>query len=151
LTLYFPERSPHVALAALMQPLPEGHALAPRDARLFELSPDYDSTLAAFGTVDDVLRHTLGVSLLHDDAVLCEAATGAPTHGRIEVGVTTAEAARRRGFATAACARLIAMCEARGYATWWDCAKQNIASVRLAHRLGYQSGREYRYVWWAKR
>jgi RimJ/RimL family protein N-acetyltransferase len=82
--------------------------------------------------------------------VLCEAATGAPTHGRIEVGVTTAEAHRQRGFATITCATLIALCEAQGYGTWWDCAKQNTPSARLARKLGYQNQQEYRYVWWAK-
>ncbi len=41
-------------------------------------------------------------------------------------------------------------CEAQGYATWWDCAKQNTPSARLARKLGYQNEQEYRYVWWAK-
>lgn len=50
---------------------------------------------------------------------------------------------------TIACARLIELCEARGYATWWDCATQNEPSVRLAQRLGYRNGRAYRYVFWA--
>jgi RimJ/RimL family protein N-acetyltransferase len=36
-------------------------------------------------------------------------------------------------------------------ATWWDCASQNLASVRIARRLGYCGEREYRYVWWPKR
>ena len=55
-----------------------------------------------------------------------------------------------RGFAYLACARLIEACEERGYNTWWDCAKQNIASTKLARKLGYQNEQEYRYVWWAK-
>jgi RimJ/RimL family protein N-acetyltransferase len=66
------------------------------------------------------------------------------------VGVSTAEPYRGRGFATIACARLIEMCEKQGYKTWWDCAKQNLPSVRLAKKLGYQGEPEYRYVWWAK-
>jgi RimJ/RimL family protein N-acetyltransferase len=97
-----------------------------------------------------VIQHTLGVVILHGEIIVCEAATGAPTHGLIEVGVTTAEAYRGKGFASIACARLIEMCEEEGYKTWWDCAKQNIPSVRLAKRLGYEGEPEYRYVWWAK-
>jgi len=84
------------------------------------------------------------------DVVLAEAATGAPTHGRIEIGVEVAELHRQRGFATITCAKLIETCEAQGYSTWWDCAKQNIASARLARKLGYRDARAYRYVWWAK-
>jgi len=149
-TLYFTERSPEVALPPLIHQLPAQHDLVLRDSALFARSVDYTSTLAAFGTVERVLHHTLGVSLLYKNELLCEAATGAPTHGRIEVGATTVEGERHRGLATITCAKLIALCEARGYVTWWDCAKQNEASVRLAHRLGYQNEREYRYVWWAK-
>jgi RimJ/RimL family protein N-acetyltransferase len=104
----------------------------------------------AFGSVQAALQHTLGVVVLDGENLVCEAATGAATHGRIEVGVTTAEAYRGRGFATLACKRLIELCESRGYSTWWDCAKQNMPSVRLARRLGYHDGREYRYVWWRR-
>ncbi len=133
-----------------MRQFPFEYTLMPRDKWLFAQSFDHDATLAAFGTLENVLRSTIGVVLLQDDVVLCEAATGAPTHGRIEVGVTTVEAYRQRGFATITCANLIMACEAQGYATWWDCAKQNTPSARLARKLGYQNEQEYRYVWWAK-
>jgi RimJ/RimL family protein N-acetyltransferase len=122
-----------------------------RDEQLFTRSFDYDATLAAFGSVDDVTRLTLGVVLLHGGLVVCEAATGAATHRQTEGGVTTAEAYRQRGYATMACAKLIELCERQGYTTWWDCAKHNRAFSQLARRLGYQKEREYRYVWWAKR
>jgi hypothetical protein len=147
-TLYFTERSArHVQE---MVQLPAGDRLVPRDEHLFSKSFDYEATLASFGSVENVLRHTLGVVILHNETVICEAATGAPTHGLIEIGVTTAESYRQQGFATIACARLIELCEAQGYNTWWDCAKQNIPSTKLARKLGYQNEREYRYVWWAQ-
>lgn len=149
-TLYFTQRSPEVALPELIGQLPAGYSLMPRDAQLLAQSFDYEATLAAFGTLERVLDLTFGVAVIHNGSVVCEAATGAATHGRIEVGVTTAEDHRGRGLATAACGSLIALCEGRGYAIWWDCAKQNVASARLAHKLGYQNGREYRYRWWAK-
>lgn len=146
-TLYFTERS----LSSQKQPvqIPNGYILAARDRRYLTESFDYENTLQAFGTEENILQHTLGVVVLHEGRIVCEAATGAPTHGRIEVGVTTAEAHRRRGLAEAACARLIQMCEAEGYATWWDCAKQNIPSIRLAQKLGYINEREYRFMWWS--
>jgi RimJ/RimL family protein N-acetyltransferase len=147
-TLYFTKRSPRNELQRPQ--LPVGYSLVPRDEHLFLQSFDYESTLASFGSVENVMHHTLGVVILHDDLVICEAATGAPTHGWIEVGVTTVEAHRQKGLATIACAQLIELCEGRGLNTWWDCAKQNIPSVKLARKLGYQNEREYRYVWWAK-
>jgi RimJ/RimL family protein N-acetyltransferase len=147
-TYFFTERSaPHQAHS---YKLPAGYQLVLRDEYWFRKSFDYESTMDAFGTIENVLRYTLGIVILHDEMVVCEAATGAPTHGWIELGVTTAEAYRGRGFASIACARLIEMCEAQGYKTWWDCARQNTPSVRLAKKLGYQGEPKYRYVWWPK-
>ena len=147
-TLYFTERT--VYHDGRKAKLPAGFQLLLRDEHTFPRSFDYVSTLDAFGSVQNVLQHTLGVVILDGETLVCEAATGAPTHGRIEVGVTTAESYRERGLATLACQRLIELCETRGYSTWWDCAKQNTPSVRLARRLGYQNEREYRYAWWRK-
>lgn len=148
-TLYFTERSQPFGEEPI--PLPEGYRLVARDRLLLRQSFDYDSTLAAFGTEESMLQHTLGVVVLYEGKVVCEAATGAPTHGLIEVGVMTADAHRRQGLALAVCTKLIQECEARGYKTWWDCAAQNAASIRLAQKLGYRNGREYRYVWWSGR
>jgi RimJ/RimL family protein N-acetyltransferase len=146
--LYFTERAANYHLPKIQ--LPSGYTLATRDRSLLEQSFDYESTVNSFTIAENVMRHTLGVVILHDAKVVCEAATGAPTHGQIEVGVTTHESHRQRELATIACAHLIEKCELQGYKTWWDCARQNIPSIRLAHKLGYQNGREYRYVWWQK-
>ena len=148
-TYYFTERAPSMNGQNLQ--LPAGYSLLPRDEALFRKSFDYQSTVDLFGSIENVLRYTLGVTILDGDTLVCEAATGAPTQGWIEVGVTTAEAYRRQGFASIACGQLIELCEAQGHKTWWDCAKQNTPSVKLAKKLGYQHAPEYRYVWWAKK
>jgi RimJ/RimL family protein N-acetyltransferase len=148
-TYYFTERASSQSPQRFN--LPADYHLASRDEYWFRQSFDYQSTLNAFGTIENVLVYTLGAVIVHNDRVVCEAATGAPTQGWIEMGVTTAEAYRSQGLASIACARLIEICEAKGYRTWWDCAKQNTPSVRLAKKLGYQGEPEYRYVWWARK
>ena len=148
-TYFFTKRSPSNNTQNLQ--LPDNYSLLARDEGLLRKSFDYQSAVDLFGTVENGLRYTLGVTILHGDALVCEAATGAPTHGMIEVGVTTAEPYRGQGFASVACASLIELCEAQGYKTWWDCAKQNTPSVKLAHKLGYHNEQEYRYVWWGKK
>jgi RimJ/RimL family protein N-acetyltransferase len=35
-----------------------------------------------------------------------------------------------------------------GQQTWWNCAKQNVASAALARKLGYRTEREYRVLAW---
>jgi len=148
-TLYFTEHAPrHREL--LNARLPTGYSITPRNADLVKQSADYQMNLDSLGSIDSILHHTLGFVVLYEDQLVCEASTGAPTHGRIEIGVNTAEAHRRRGLAAMACAHLIEACKEKGYSTWWDCAKQNTASANLARKLGFENEREYRYVWWAQ-
>jgi hypothetical protein len=86
-TLYFTERIANNDLLNIQ--LPSGYVLAMRDQSLFEQSFDYESTLDSFGSLENLMNQTLGVVVLYDGEVVCEAATGAPTYGLIEVGVTT--------------------------------------------------------------
>jgi RimJ/RimL family protein N-acetyltransferase len=66
------------------------------------------------------------------------------------VGVMTHELYQGRGYATLTCAHLLQACEALGYQTYWNCAKQNRASAALARKLGYRVEREYKLVAWFK-
>lgn len=68
----------------------------------------------------------------------------------IELGVETYEPYRGRGYATITCAHLIRACEAKGYQTFWNTAKQNVASIALARKLGYQTEKEFRVLAWEK-
>jgi RimJ/RimL family protein N-acetyltransferase len=146
--IYFAARSREVDLAPLVQQLPPDRALRRADRELFARSIDRDLAIRELGSVEAVLQKTLRVFLMRGDEILCEAATGVPTGGTIEIGVTTYEGHRRQGYATIACARLIMLCEEAGYATWWDCAEQNVASAALARKLGYRHGRPYRVLMW---
>lgn len=149
-TLYFTDRSQHIRLEAYIEQIPADCCLTPRDQSLIKRSPDYELALAAFGSKQNILAHTQGFMLMRGETLLCEAATGAPTHNRIEIGVSTHEHHHKHGYATITCAQLIKVCEAQGYRTWWDCAVQNEASVALARKLGYHNEREYRYLLWSK-
>jgi len=148
-TLYFTDRSRSVDLA--MYQAPAGCVLRRMDAALFERSLDRDAVLSAYGSSERVLSSSISFFLMRDQEILCEAGSGPANLGTIEVGVTTLEAHRGRGYATIACARVIRACEQSGLETWWDCAKQNLASVALAHKLGYRSEREYRVLAWYSR
>ncbi len=47
-------------------------------------------------------------------------------------------------------ARLIHEVEALGGQTYWNCAKQNVASAAIARKLGYRVEKEYRCMVWNK-
>ena len=146
--IYFAQRSRDLDLAPLVRRLPPDCELRRADRDLFARSIERDLAIRELGSVEAVLAKTLRVFLLRGDEILCEAATGAPTGGTIEIGVTTYEGQRQRGYATIACAQLIMLCEEAGYAPWWDCAEQNVASAALARKLGYRNGRPYRVLMW---
>lgn len=90
----------------------------------------------------------MGFCLVKEHQLLSEAFAGDAALGMIEIGTITGEPYRRRGYATFCCAQLIRECEARGYRTYGNCAKDNLASAGLARRMGYQTEKEFRFVVW---
>jgi RimJ/RimL family protein N-acetyltransferase len=92
------------------------------------------------------LEQGFGYCLVSDQELLSEAFAADAALGMIEIGTITGEAYRRRGYAALTCAQLIRECEARGYRTYWNCAKDNQASAGLARRLGHQGEKAFRYV-----
>ena len=71
--------------------------------------------------------------------------SGASSFGRyregIEIEVDTLPSERRKGLASAACAALILRCLDEGLYPSWDA--QNLSSVGLARKLGYEFSHEY--------
>ena len=95
------------------------------------------------------MEQGFGYCQVRDQELLSEAFAADAALGMIEIGTITSEAYRRRGYAALVCAQLIRECEARGYRTYWNCSKDNLASARLARSLGHQGEKEYRYVIYA--
>jgi GNAT superfamily N-acetyltransferase len=130
--------------------VPNGCAMRPVDRTLLERSADREMTEHVFGSLENALKHGLGYYLMRGDDILCETFAGPAADGRIEVGVTTYEAHRQQGYATLTCAYLIRACEEKGYQTYWNCNAQNVPSLALARKLGYQRERPYRLYAWFK-
>jgi RimJ/RimL family protein N-acetyltransferase len=131
-----------------LPPIPAGCQLRPMDAELLPRTIWYEDTVNSYGSAAAFLEKGLGLCLLRGDEILCEASTGPAVTGLIELGVITAEPHRRQGYAYLTCAHLAHLCEQRGYQTYWNCAKQNVASEAVARKLGYQTEREYQLVAW---
>jgi RimJ/RimL family protein N-acetyltransferase len=132
-------------------PIPEGCALQPITAALFDRLSDRELVVASFGDRVPAPDEWFGFFLMRGDEILCEAAAGCPALGLIEVGVNTPQVHRRRGYATVTCAHLIRECEARGLVTYWNCNGANRPSVALAHKLGYRREQPYQLVAWLRR
>lgn len=135
-------------LSDYLGPLSPGYEIYRMDQALLETSPHREGTISRYGSIENFLETGIAVSLMHGDDTVCEAYADRDVSGVRELGVTTQKAYRGQGFATITCAHLIALCDKAGSATYWDCARLNLASVALARRLGFRNEREYRLLAW---
>jgi GNAT superfamily N-acetyltransferase len=65
-----------------------------------------------------------------------------------EAGVVTERPYRGKGFGTIVVAHLLKWCDEIGCATYWDCVKLNIGSLKMARKLGYGNERSYKLLAW---
>ena len=103
----------------------------------YDLATSIESDYVAYGTVAD-------------GQVVSASVTNGPVDGPsglIEVGLETAPAYRRRGYALSNLAALSGELIRRGYTPEYRCQRYNEASLRAALRVGYkQIGKFYDYV-----
>lgn len=114
----------------LVKSKPEGFALlTPQNRDWAELIK------AAF------LRDGRGVVVVKNGEIVSGASSYTRYREGIEIEVDTVEEERRKHLALIACSALILRCLDEGLYPSWDA--QNMASVRLAEKLGYQFDHEY--------
>jgi len=123
---------------------PAGFTIQRMDRSMLERSPRRDEYLSRYGSMENLLAHSIAVCILHEGEAICDAFADMDISGRREIGIRTHNEYRRQGLATIACSYLIRLCEEAGSATYWDCNKSNVASVALARKLGFWDEREYR-------
>jgi GNAT superfamily N-acetyltransferase len=141
-------RSPQTDLAQYTAHIPFDCRVLPIDRTLFDRIQDAQFYKDMFGSAERALEKGFGFCLVLGGELVCEAFAGASAQGVIELGVNTAKAHTRKGYATITCAQLIQEAERRGWRTYWNCALQNQASTALARKLGYAPMQQYRLLGW---
>jgi RimJ/RimL family protein N-acetyltransferase len=148
--LEFYDRPIGEGLAQYLDSLPDDCVLRRLDRDLVlrtEWGPD---DVKAVGGIEVWEKSCFGYCLLQGDEILAEATVGLSALGLYEPGVFTQEAQRGKGYGTIVTARLVREIEALGGQTYWNCAKQNMGSIAIAHKLGYRIEKEYRCLVWEK-
>jgi len=148
-TLEFTDRQADPAGQSLPE-VPDGCELRRLDRTLLKQIVGRNMLIHMYGSVEQALEWGYGLCLLREGELLCETFAGPAANGIIEVGVETMPHHQKRGYAHITCAHLIQRMEAKGYQTYWNCAKQNTPSAALARKLGYRTEREYRLLAWNK-
>ncbi|MDQ2998233.1 MAG: GNAT family N-acetyltransferase [Chloroflexota bacterium] len=149
-TLDFTNRPTGAGLEEYLRDIPEGCSIRTLDRELFERSTDRDFYCTLYGSAERVLEKVHARFLMRADEICSESYAYFAGLGIIEIATSTREQYRGRGYATITCAHLIQACEAQGYQTYWNCAKQNLASAAVARKLGFRTEKEYRLLAWFK-
>ena len=81
-----------------------------------------------------------------DGRIVSTAQTAAVTASYADIGVATDEQWRGRGFATTAASIVARRIQETGKTPVWSCGEDNIASLRVAQKLGFQEVSRLTYV-----
>ena len=131
-------------LRSIVMELPEGYELKEIDERIYDMclpDPVTRDFVSAFGSKEKYLEIGRGMVILKSDRIVAGASSYTRYKEGIEIEVDTVEEERRKGLAQVVCAALILRCLEEGLYPSWDA--QNMNSVHLAEKLGYEFDHEY--------
>ena len=124
--------------------LPEGYELKEIDKDIYDLcltDPVTRDFVSSFESKEKYLEIGRGMVIIKSGRIVAGASSFTRYNEGIEIEVDTVEEERRKGLATIACAALILRCLEEGLYPSWDA--QNMNSVHLAEKLGYEFDHEY--------
>lgn len=132
------------ALRENLSKLPKNYELRKIDSKIYDLclnNPVTRDFVSAFSGKEHYLEMGRGVVILKDGEIVAGASSYTRYLEGIEIEVDTVEDERRKQLATIVCSALILNCLEEGLYPSWDA--QNLNSVRLAEKLGYEYSHEY--------
>lgn len=95
-------------------------------------------------SVDDFLRYSFGICLVHGDELVGWCLSEYNCGNRCEVGIETVEGYRRQGVATLTASALIELALSRDIPRiGWHCWADNEGSIATAKKVGFEKVRDY--------
>lgn len=131
-------------LQHMMSNLPAGYEIRDIDSDIYDLcltDPVTADFVSAFGGKDSFLSLGRGKVIMKDGKIAAGASSFSRYKEGIEIEVDTEPSERQKGLAAIVCAALILDCLDEGLYPSWDA--QNMISVHLAEKLGYELDHEY--------
>lgn len=139
------------------QHLPEGYAVRRVDPALWHdpgvVFPgqvrEWIDLEAVWGTEQQFFARGVSFGVLHGGEVVAWCTPDCVAGDRIDVGIFTHPAHRRRGLASVAVAATVEQCLRQGFrAVGWHCNADNLASWKTAERVGFVRDCEYVYYYY---
>lgn len=124
--------------------IPPEYELRQIDAALYDQcleNPETADFVSAFDSKEQYLNIGRGMVILKDGKIVSGASSYTRYNEGIEIEVDTLPSERRKHLVTIACSALILKCLEESLYPSWDA--QNIHSVRLAEKLGYEFDHAY--------
>ena len=124
--------------------LPQGYEIKNIDSNIYDecvKDPVTADFVSAFSSKDKYLEIGRGVVILKDGRIVAGASSYTRYREGIEIEVDTVPEERRKHLALIVCSALILRCLDEGLYPSWDA--QNMGSVHMAEKLGYEFDHEY--------
>ena len=131
-------------LRSMVRKLPEGYELKEIDKDVYDLcltDPVTREFVSSFKSKEKYLEIGRGMVIMRSGRIVAGASSYTRYNEGIEIEVDTVKEERRKGLATIVSAALILRCLDEGLYPSWDA--QNMDSVHLAEKLGYEFDHEY--------
>ena len=133
-----------VFLRNIIKELPDGYELKEIDEKIYDMclpDPVTRDFVSSFESKEKYLELGRGIVILKSGQIVAGASSYTRYREGIEIEVDTVESERKKGLATIVSAALILRCLDEGLYPSWDA--QNMNSVHLAEKLGYEFSHEY--------
>ena len=131
-------------LRNIIKELPDGYELKEFDEKIYDMclpDPVTRDFVSSFESKEKYLELGRGMVILKSGQIVAGASSYTRYREGIEIEVDTVESERKKGLATIISAALILRCLDEGLYPSWDA--QNMNSVHLAEKLGYEFSHEY--------
>ncbi len=103
-----------------------------------------DEVQQMWPTVDRFVKFGFGFSLVTEEQVVCWCTSEYMSKYKCGIGIETMHDYQNRGLATSVASAFVEHCEAKGIEPHWECSAENLASRRVAEKVGFVKEREYR-------
>lgn len=130
--------------------IPDGFAMKRIDARFLKeprlknRNVVMDEISSGWDSIDDYLRKGFGFALVHGgEEVACWCTAEYVSRDKCGIGIATLQKYQRRGFATLTACAFVDHCVSNDITPHWDCWDDNIASIRVAEKVGFELATKY--------
>jgi GNAT superfamily N-acetyltransferase len=107
-----------------------------------------DVICATWRNIDEFLERGFGYCLLEDGNILSVCHSAFIARNEVEIGISTENTFRRRGYGSLTAAAMITHCLENGFSPHWECFWDNEPSVALANKLGFEKTADVPIYYW---